>query len=726
MDASLTDVSERESPLGEVLASLIEAAERGEALDRTGWLARHPEFAAELNEFFDSEGRLWSLAAPLRAVLAADTPRPDAALHEAAASRTRAGQTVGEYEILEEIGRGGMGVVYKARQNGVNRVVALKVLRADPLGGGEHLRRFRNEAEFVARLDHPNIVPLYEVGEHASGVYFSMKLIEGGSLAEQLPWFVSDLRSAAAVVATVAHAVHHAHQRGVLHRDLKPSNILLDEEGRPYVTDFGLARRLEGDSSLTQSGAVVGTPSYMAPEQAIGGRAEVTTATDVHGLGAILFTLLTGRPPFQADAVVDVLMQVREREAERPSRANRRVDRDLETICLKCLAKDPAGRYSTAQGVAEDLERWLRGDAIQARAAGRGQRLWRWCRRNPGPAGQLGTAILLVLALLVGLAVSNRLLARKQAETDAQRKRAEAQRQRAQDNLDKGFTFIHQALGQLAGKDLADVPRIKEIREALIDQAMQVYQRSIQKQSDEPSDRFETARAYLGIGLLFEARGDQAEAIRARETATALFEALVGDFPLEPAYLQQLGHSYHYLGTQLSNIGSEQVAREHLRRAVRAFEQFTERFPNDPGGHNNVAWLLATTKARDVRNPGRAVQFARRAVGLAPDNASIRHTLGCAYFSAGKWEEAINAFERSGTIHPPGDHGTWFFLAMARWQLGQRKQARKWYDKAVEWMEKNSPLTEELRGLRDEARELLGVQDKPAPKNKDGSPIIEE
>src|SRR5262245_40896575 len=354
--------SERgQDALGEALFACLQAAEAGQTLAEAQ--ARYPEFAAEVADFLAERARLDRLAAPLRAaVQAAPTTAGAADLTLGRESNPEPGETgarVGDYELLEEIGRGGMGVVYKARQKGLGRLVALKLLRADDLRSGAELRRFSAEAETVAQLDHPNIVPVYDVGEVGGQPYFSMKLLKGGSLAEHLDRFAADPRAAARLVAQVARAVHHAHQRGVLHRDLKPANVLLDGEGRPHVSDFGLAKRLEGDGELTQSGAVVGTPGYMAPEQTLGRRGAVTTATDVYGLGALLDALLTGRPPFRGDTVLDTLVQVREREPEPPSRGNRRVVRDLEIVCLKSLRKEPQQRYPSALALAEDLERWL-------------------------------------------------------------------------------------------------------------------------------------------------------------------------------------------------------------------------------------------------------------------------------------------------------------------------------------------------------------------------------
>lgn len=279
----------------------------------------------------------------------------------------------GDYELLGEVAQGGMGIVYYAQQISLNRTVALKMIRSGQLATAVEVERFRAEAEAAANLDHPHIVPLYEIGEHEGQQYFSMKLVEGGTLADlntecearDAPWF----RRAAQLVATVAHATHHAHQRGVLHRDLKPTNVLLDDRGEPHLTDFGLAKLVRGQPELTQSLAVLGTPGYMSPEQAAGRTKQLTTATDVYSLGAILYELVTGRPPFQGDSAMEVLSQVQNKEPEPPHGLNPLLDRDLETICLKCLEKNPDHRYGTAEMLAQDLERWLADEPIQARPA---------------------------------------------------------------------------------------------------------------------------------------------------------------------------------------------------------------------------------------------------------------------------------------------------------------------------------------------------------------------
>jgi serine/threonine protein kinase len=347
----------------------------------------------------------------------------------------------GEYELLEEIGRGGMGIVYKARQRSLNRIVALKMVIPSRLTSSSDLRRFQIEAEAAARLDHPNILSIYEVGEISGQPYYTMKWVEGGSLAKRiadcrLPIGDSpDPRATAAspssiptrhsslitrhselagLMLKVAHAVAYAHEHGVLHRDLKPGNILLDTRGEPYVADFGLAKLMEQDTGLTQSQPLVGTPGYAAPEQLQGEARHVTTAADVYSLGAVLYELLTGKPPFRGPTPVETIRQAVDTEVKPPHTLNPAVDRDLETICLKCLNKDPRRRYASAQALAEDLDRWLAAEPILARPIGLAERAWLWCRRKPALAG-LSAA--LILTVVVGTTVAAwRIAAARQLE----------------------------------------------------------------------------------------------------------------------------------------------------------------------------------------------------------------------------------------------------------------------------------------------------------------------
>src|SRR6266487_5462742 len=304
----------------------------------------------------------------------------------------------GDYELLEEIGRGGQGVVYRAHQKSLNRTVALKVIGLGPWTSEAHLKRFRREAEAAASLDHPGILPIYEVGERDGCCYFSMKFVEGGQLDEVVRRTPISIRQAVELIAKVARTVHHAHEHGILHRDIKPGNILLDVNGEPLLTDFGLARLLESESTITQTMEVLGTPSYMAPEQAAGNNAAVNGNTDVYGLGAVLYQLLTDHPPFAGGTTYETIKLVLDTEPRQPRLLNPKIDRDLSTICLKCLEKDPQRRYSSALALAEDLEHWLKHEPIRARRTGLLTRGRKWVRRNPMTA-----ALILSLAALAAV-----------------------------------------------------------------------------------------------------------------------------------------------------------------------------------------------------------------------------------------------------------------------------------------------------------------------------------
>src|SRR5216110_1615763 len=293
---------------------------------------------------------------------------------------------LGDYELVEEIGRGGQGVVFRARQKSLNRTVALKVISLGQWASEAHVKRFRREAEAAARLEHPCIVPIYEVGERDGSCYFSMKFVEGGQLDEVVRREPMPPRRAAELIAKVARTVHYAHEHGILHRDIKPGNILLDAKGEPHLTDFGLARLVETESTVTRTMEVLGTPSYMAPEQAVGNNARVTSATDIYGLGAVFYQLLTGHPPFAGGTTFETVRLVLDTEPRQPRLWNRKIDRDLATICLMCLDKDPQRRYSSALALAEDLERWLKHEPIQALRTGIFTRGRKWVRRNPAIA----------------------------------------------------------------------------------------------------------------------------------------------------------------------------------------------------------------------------------------------------------------------------------------------------------------------------------------------------
>jgi serine/threonine-protein kinase len=303
------------------------------------------------------------------------------------------------YEVEVELGHGGMGIVFRARHLRLNRLVAVKMMLAGAYAGPLERERFRCEALAVAALRHPNIVQVHDVGEHEGRLYFTMEYVAGGSLAHKLAGQPQAARRAAELVATLAGAVQCAHVNGIIHRDLKPSNILLELDDTPKITDFGLARRVAGGAELTVSGARVGTPSYMAPEQAQGKSSAIGPAVDIYALGAILYEILTGRPPFRAETATETQRQVIEEEPAAPSRLNAKVPRDLETICLKCLHKAPARRYASAADLAADLGRFLEGKPIRARRVGALERGVKWARRRPAAA-------LLVAALLVGSAAA--------------------------------------------------------------------------------------------------------------------------------------------------------------------------------------------------------------------------------------------------------------------------------------------------------------------------------
>lgn len=458
--------SDEKDPLQSLIADILEAENRGESIDRDVIIGKHPDLADSLRDFFANHDHMKSAVESEHPTLTPDvdglnapTVPPGRASNEEATippqsevdaemtpstkGKDVAGPTVGDqvlyfgdYELLEEIARGGMGIVFRARQINLNRTVALKMILAGQFAGEEDVQRFYTEAEAAARLDHPGIVPIFEIGEHQGQHYFSMGYIEGESLAQKVAVGPLPPREAAELVKKICMAMAYAHERGVIHRDLKPANILIDQDGQPKVTDFGLAKKTEADSNLTGTGQILGTPAYMPPEQA-SGQADVGPLADVYSLGAILYCLLTGRPPFQAANPMDTLLQVLDKEPIAPRTLNERLPKDLETICLKCLSKEAAKRYPSSTEIARELDRFLNGEPILARPVGRMESGLRWCKRNPAVAALSGIATAFLLAGTV-ISVYFATQAIQEAEVATQNElNAVVQKQRADDEKEK-------------------------------------------------------------------------------------------------------------------------------------------------------------------------------------------------------------------------------------------------------------------------------------------------
>jgi len=384
----VTENAPEDEQVFSLLEDYLKRLQAGERPDRGKVLENRPKLAPALECLDLLEGIAADLFEGVAASVQPDTPPVDDTI-AFSSSALQMPSDFGPYELLEEIGRGGMGVVYKARQKGLDRTVAIKMILAGHLASPEHVRRFQAEAKAAAGLRHPHIVDIHEIGELHGRHYFVMEYVDGTSLAERIASGSLDVPAAVRLVGEVARAVGHLHRQGIVHRDLKPSNILLDSQGQPYVTDFGLAKVLVGESAMTSTGAILGTASYMAPEQASGHSAEASPASDVYALGAILYELLTGRPPFREDNPLDTLMQVLTREPVLPRQLNREVPPPLEMVCLKCLSKSPDGRYRSADALADDLEHFLKGETLAARPPTAVQRLSMWSRREPALAARL-------------------------------------------------------------------------------------------------------------------------------------------------------------------------------------------------------------------------------------------------------------------------------------------------------------------------------------------------
>jgi eukaryotic-like serine/threonine-protein kinase len=485
----------------------------------------------------------------------------------------------------------------------------------------------------VARLQHPHIVQIYEVGEHAGGPFFSLELVEGGTLAQKLRGGPLAPESAAQLAETLALAVQYAHERGVVHRDLKPSNILLTADGVPKIADFGLAKRLDRSGGQTTTGNLVGTPNYMAPEQATNLAAEVGPVTDVYAVGAILYEMLTGRPPHLGSNLVNTLAQVCFTEAVSPRRLQPNVLRDLDTICMKCLQKEPARRYASAAALAEDLGQFLASKPIRARPVSSVERLWRWGRRKPAVAG-------LLLALLVAFAGGFAGVAWQWRRAEAERVIAIQEQARAEANFLRAREVVDK-LTQV-GEQLANQPRMEKTRRELLEEVLRFYQGFLKEKSTDPTVRFEAARASVRVGSIYRMLRQWEEAEDYLQQGEQLFARLALDYPSDTRYALERAFCSAELGHALKDHGEFQQAATTYRRSVGLWETLVAQFPADANYQNdlaNVLLNLSVVLRADARPQEaqedlfRAIELQKQLVSAFPKKARFRQGLALGYES---------------------------------------------------------------------------------------------
>ncbi len=550
---------------------------------------------------------------------------------------------VAGYEVLSELGRGGMGVVYKARHLGLGRVVALKMIRSGTGATAGEVERFRREAQALARLQHPNIVQIHEVGAHDGRPYFALEFCAGGSLADRLGGRPQPPGEAARLVETLAHALHAVHREQIVHRDLKPANVLLaacgfapdaaPQAAVPKVTDFGLAKQLDVSGAPTPSRAILGTPSYMAPEQATGDVKRVGPAADVYALGAILYECLTGRPPFRGPTELDTVMQVVADEPVPPTRLQPKVPRDLETIALKCLAKEPRRRYAGALELAEDLGRFLRGEVIRARPVGARERLGRWARRNPAVAS-LAASLFVVVAGALGTITGLWLRAdRLRHVAEAEKADAGAKLKLAREAADRYSTRVSENL-QLRQEDL------RPLRKDLLADVVPFYEKLVEGHGDDPELQTERARAYARLAKLTSEIDDNEKALALYEKATAVLEEVLLRRPGETAARQALAEAHLALGGLHSATSRLPLAEASFAKAIEEFRELGAADPENAGhgkdlalAHSQLGFLYGKTRQDDRadRELREAVRLLDEQVRAGRGGRLSRHALAESY-----------------------------------------------------------------------------------------------
>jgi tetratricopeptide (TPR) repeat protein len=584
-------------------------------------------------------------------------------------------RVLGRFELLEPVGAGAFGTVFKAHDRELDRLVAVKLPRAGSLAGPEHLDRFLREARSAARLRHPSIVPVHEVGQADGLPFLVSEFVRGMTLADFLSGRRPGPRDAARLAAALADALQYAHEQGVVHRDVKPSNVMLDEQGAPHLTDFGLARRDAGEVTVTLEGQVLGTPAYMSPEQASGQGHRVDGRTDVYSLGAVLYQLLTGEPPFRGNTRM-LLHQVLHDEPRPPRSLNDHVPRDLETVCLKCLQKDPRRHYASARALADDLHAFLDGRPVQARPTGRLERLWRRCRRNPAVAG-LSAALLLSLALgFAGVVWKWRDAERALTEADRQRRLAEGHLQDARDQRAKAEENFREARGAVDEYFTAvsenrllkgPQPGLQPLRKELLQKALAYYQRFAEGRRDDPALHAVLAGTYRRMGRITEEIGSPKEARGLLQKAIDLDEAQLRKRPNDPVVRRGLAEAHRWLADVEHRTSR---TAESLRNYERALALYADLLKESPGSrdlkleqsrtYNGLGLLLAVLHRPDeaLRAYERGLALAQEAARGKPGDVELRRGTAAIYHNMGtvyedllqRHDEALRWFRKALAI----------------------------------------------------------------------------
>jgi len=498
------------------------------------------------------------------------------------------GASFGHYELLEPIAKGGMGIVYKARQRNLNRIVAIKMILAGQFADQSDIDRFYAEAEAAAALSHPNIVAIHEIGEVSGQHFFSMDFIEGQSLSGLIQQNPVPPRRAAELMITISETMEFAHESGVVHRDLKPANVLLDKRQRPLITDFGLAKQVSNTSQMTMAGSIVGTPSYMPPEQAAGKLDEVGPWSDLYSLGAILYELLTGRPPFRAASPFETIRQVLETEPPSPRLLNPNVPKDLETICLKCLQKARSNRYATAQELADELKRFLRGEPIHARPIPQIARFWRLCKRYPVTASTIALAVLI---LITATCVSTAFYIKASRESI-----------RSEQSLREAIAAVNEFFTTVSEDTLLNEPGLQPLREKLLTKTKNYFERFSEQRAGDPKVEVELAGAYYRLGEIAAMLQSPDDAVKPYQKAREIQDRFAARHPKDLEGLKALGDTVNAIGKIRNGQRDFDAARKEFETAVNIREKLVA---GDPGKTENQR-VLANTHM----NIGLIAQFA--------------------------------------------------------------------------------------------------------------------